>query len=137
MSLITLTPQQAADRARVSRGTIMNAIKDSSLIAIRDNRNRWQIPSDELAKWVSDRTANVSAKVSETPANADTSALSDQAARIAVLEAELRGKDQRIADLQQDRDSWKEQAQELARRTSEPALHAPAKRRWWWPLASG
>ena len=38
-----LTPQQAASRAQVSRGTIMNAIKDRHLVARRDNRNRSQL----------------------------------------------------------------------------------------------
>ncbi|PAU91219.1 helix-turn-helix domain-containing protein, partial [Paracoccus salipaludis] len=49
-----LTPQQAASRAQVSRGTIMNAIKDGHLFARRDNRNRWQIEPADLLKWLSD-----------------------------------------------------------------------------------
>lgn len=133
MTLIKLTPQQAATRANVSRGTIMNAIKDGNLSAMRDNRNRWQISADQLAKWLSDRTDNISDK----PVTNNTIELPPpdrNAIRVAVLEAELKGKDQRIADLERDRDSWKEQAQELARRPLEPIPPAPVKRRRWWPF---
>lgn len=115
MTVVKLTPQQAADRANVSRGTIMNAIKERSLVAFRDNRNRWQIDDNELSKWLSARTGidtgNSVNPDSQTPVPIDENII-----RIAVLEAELRGKDQRIADLERDRDDWKAQAQELARR---------------------
>lgn len=134
MTVSKLTPQQAADRAGVSRGTIMNAIKDGSLIAFRDNRNRWQIDDNELLKWLSSRTGidtgNSVNPDSQTPVPIDENVI-----RIAVLEAELRGKDQRIADLERDRDDWKAQAQELARRDILSAPPAPpSRRRRWWPF---
>lgn len=120
MTLTKLTPQQAAERAGVSRGTIMNAIKDSSLLAFRDNRNRWQIPVEELSKWMSERSDIATVGVdSSLPSRAEENLI-----RIAVLEAELKNKDQRISDLEHDRDSWKEQAQSLAKR----------RPRRWWPF---
>lgn len=120
MTLIKLTPQQAAERAGVSRGTIMNAIKDSSLSAFRDNRNRWQIPVEDLSKWMSERSDIATVRVdSSLPPRAEENLI-----RIAVLEAELKNKDQRILDLEHDRDSWKEQAQSLAKR----------RPRRWWPF---
>lgn len=120
MTLTKLTPQQAAERAGVSRGTIMNAIKDSSLSAFRDNRNRWQIPVEELSKWMSERSDIASVRVdSSLPPRAEENLI-----RIAVLEAELKNKDQRISDLEHDRDSWREQAQSLAKR----------RPRRWWPF---
>ena len=134
MTVAKLTPQQAADRANVSRGTIMNAIKDGNLTALRDNRNRWQINDNELSKWLSARTSNDTGnRVNpdrQTPVPIDENVI-----RIAVLEAELRGKDQRIADLERDRDDWKAQAQELARRDipSGPP-DPPSRRRRWWPF---
>lgn len=124
MTLATLTPKQAAGRAKVSRGTIMNAIKDGSLSAFRDNRNHWQIHPDKLSEWLTSRgvivtdidTVNgVKTDAVETPKT------DENAIRIAVLEVELKARDQRISDLERDRDSWKEQAQQLARRP----------RRWW------
>lgn len=126
-----LTPHQAAARAKVSRGTIMNALKDGALIGFRDNRNRWQIKPDELARWLSDRTGTASVKAY----NSDTlkiPAVDEKDLRVAVLEAELKGKEQRIADLERDRDDWKAQAQELARcNLPNVQLATPPRRRWW------
>lgn len=105
----------------------MNAIKDGSLIAFRDNRNRWQIKAEHLSNWMAERTgiATVRTATLDTPSPQPPN---ENAIRLAVLEAELKGKDQRISDLERDRDqlerdrdSWREQAQELARRP----------RRWW------
>lgn len=118
MTLTRLTPQQAAERAGVSRGTIMNAIKDNGLSAFRDNRNRWQIPIEELSKWMSERSDIATVNVGSSLPPSDEGNL----IRIAILETELKSKDQRISDLERDRDSWKEQAQSLAK-------HRP--RRWW------
>lgn len=131
MTVTTLTPHQAAARAKVSRGTIMNALKEGALTGFRDNRNRWQIKLDDLSKWLSDRTGSASGKTD----NSDTrkpSSIDENTLRIAVLEAEIKGKDQRIVDLERDRDDWKAQAQELARRDiSTMPLAAPSRRRWW------
>lgn len=109
----------------------MNALKHGNLTGFRDNRNRWQIKSEDLAKWLSDRTDNVSEKAdnidSQRPLTIDENAL-----RVAVLKAELKGKEQRISDLERDRDDWKAQAQELARRdTFAQAKPSPRHRRWW------
>lgn len=134
MTVAKLTPQQASDRANVSRGTIMNAIKNGSLIALRDNRNRWQIDDNELLKWLLLRTSTDTG--SSVNSNSQTPVpINENLIRIAVLEAELRGKDQRIADLERDRDDWKAQAQELARRDIPSAPPAsPSRRRRWWPF---
>lgn len=127
-----LTPQQAASRAKVSRGTIMNAIKDRHLVARRDNRNRWQIDPADLSKWLSDRSDIATVKT----VNLDSQQMppsDENLIRIAALEAELKGKNQRIADLERDRDAWKAQAQELARRDVPQVQIAPPHppRRWW------
>lgn len=130
MSLLTLTPQQAASRAKVSRGTIMNAIKDGHLVAMRDNRNRWQIDPTDLSKWLSDRSDIATVK-SFTIDSQPLPLPDENLIRIAVLEAELKGKDQRIGDLERDRDDWKAQAQELARRDVPQGQIASPPRRWW------
>ncbi|MFZ3581889.1 helix-turn-helix domain-containing protein [Loktanella sp. DJP18] len=108
MTLTTLTPQQAADKASVSRGTIMNAINDKTLVALRDNRNRWQISADNLSKWMADRTDNISDIISDNADKPDSEAahqFDEKAMRIAVLETEVKAKDQRISDLEQERDA--------------------------------
>jgi hypothetical protein len=130
-----LTPQQAASRAKVSRGTIMNAIKSRHLLATRNNRNCWQIDPYNLSKWLLDRSDITTVKA----VNIDSQKVpspDENLIRIAVLKAELKGKDQRIADLERDRDDWKAQAQELARRDVpevqiDPAV--PPRRGWRWP----
>ena len=127
-----LTPQQAASRAQVSRGTIMNAIKDGHLFSRRDNRNRWQIEPADLLKWLSDRSDIATVKA-VTIDRQQVPPPDETLIRIAMLEAELKGKDQRIADLERDRDEWRAQAQELARRDApqEQSAPAPPPRRWW------
>ena len=127
-----LTPQQAASRAQVSRGSIMNAIKDGHLFARRDNRNRWQIEPADLLKWLSDRSDIATVKA-VTIDRQQVPPPDETLIRIAMLEAELKGKDQRIADLERDRDEWRAQAQELARRDApqEQSAPAPPPRRWW------
>lgn len=128
-----LTPQQAASRAQVSRGTIMNAIKGMHLIARRDNRNRWQIDPADLSKWLSDRSDIATVK-GVNPDSQQVPPPDENLIRIAVLEAELKGKDQRIADLERDRDDWKAQAQELARRdVLQGQIDSLAPLRRWWP----
>lgn len=137
MTATTLTPQQAAARAKVSRGTIMNALKDGSLTGFRDNRNRWQITLDDLSKWLSGRTENASFKGGNLDIHQHTRkppAIDENTLRIAVLEAEIKGKDQRIFDLERDRDDWKAQAQEMARRDIPYVQLASPPRRRWWPF---
>ena len=102
--MASLTPQQAATRANVSRGTIMNAIKNKDLMARRDNRNRWQISPSDLSNWMTGRPDIVS----DNSYKFDTTMLAsadEKTIRIAVLEAELKAKDQRISDLEQERDA--------------------------------
>lgn len=134
MTMTMLTPQQAADHAKVSRGTIMNALKCGSLVGFRDNRNRWQIKSDDLSKWLSVRADNAT----DRSGRSDTYIIrpnDENTLRIALLEAEIKGKDQRIFDLERDRDDWKAQAQELARHDiSNASVIAQPRRRRWWPF---
>lgn len=99
----------------------MNALNSGALVGFRDNRNRWQIKPHDLSKWLAERSDNATVRYGNTNAPKQP-AVDERTLRIAVLEAEVKGKDQRISDLERDRDDWKKQAQELAR-------HRP--RRWW------
>lgn len=54
---VTLSPEQAAKVAKVSRGTINNAIRSGALPAQRDNRNRWRIRDEDLRAWMDGRPA--------------------------------------------------------------------------------
>tara|TARA_Y100000589_G_scaffold292995_2_gene297524 strand:+ start:788 stop:1096 length:309 start_codon:yes stop_codon:yes gene_type:complete len=86
-----LSPQKAAEKSGWSRATIMNALKNRELKAIRNNRGHWQIREEDLSEWVSERGDSVTGIVSQA---ADT--------RVQVLEAELRGKDALIEQLRAD-----------------------------------
>jgi hypothetical protein len=105
----------------------MNAINDKSLMAARDNRNRWQIDPKNLSKWMADRLITISGINTDKADtnNTKTEITADEKSiQIAVLKAEARVKDQRILDLEGDRNSWRDQAQQLAQN----------KQRRWWPF---
>jgi len=92
-----LTPAKAAKKAGVSRGTIMNALKNRDLKATRNNRNHWQIQDEDLSKWMAGRGDIIT----DMPVSEPDTELSGQ---IQVLQAELRGRDALIEQLRSDLD---------------------------------
>ena len=52
------SPQQAANKAGVSRRTVMSAIENMQLPAHRNNRNHWSIRPTDLANWMQEREKN-------------------------------------------------------------------------------
>ena len=113
-----LSPQKAADKAKVSRKTIMNAINAKTLNARRNNRNRYEIDEDDLKAW-SDSRENVVLSDTPTATFNESIRLEEQlvAAKNTIVErdntiAEIKAdKDTAIADLKTERDDWKSQAQ--------------------------
>jgi excisionase family DNA binding protein len=99
-----ITLGQAARQCGVSKGTLSKAISTGKLSATRNEDSSWSIDAAELARYVE---ANRHRFRSETfkPERPETDQATD------ALVAELRGV---IADLRQDRDHWREQAQRLA-----------------------
>lgn len=110
-----MTPEQAAQVAKVSRWTILRAIKAQHLQARRDNRNRWQIRPQDLQEWCAHtvRTPTIetpapnAAQADETPTL--RAALAAETAR---ADAAERARDQAEAD----RNQWRDMAQTLAQR---------------------
>ena len=49
----TLSPRQAATRAKCGRSSIMRALSSGDLKAIRDNSGNWQISPEALDDWLS------------------------------------------------------------------------------------
>ena len=49
------SPQKAANKAGVSRTTIMRAIENMRLPAHRNNRNHWSIRPTDLSNWMQER----------------------------------------------------------------------------------
>lgn len=91
----------------------MRAIKRHELKAIRNNKNHWKIDSDELDRWSAStvRTVEVAHPVHTPSDNAET------LAHVASLEAENGQLRERLLEVKEDRDAWRELAQ----------------RRRWWP----
>jgi excisionase family DNA binding protein len=103
MDRIFLSPRQAAERAGCGRSSIMRALSSGDLPAHRDNRNAWQIETEALDKWASDRSGHVldNARTEILDRSGqDRTPLSDTPetlARLAVAEA-------RLADVTAERD---------------------------------
>lgn len=110
-----LTPNEAAQRAGCGRSSIMRALKEGSLQAIRDNRNRWQIDPIELDRWRGERPD--SDRLVTPVIDMDTSGQVADTVQIAALQAENGQLRERLDELRQDRDAWRGQAEKLA---SEP-----------------
>lgn len=110
--LAHLSPAQAAQAASVSRWTIMRAIKNHELKAIRDNKNHWRIDPNEFDRWSASTVRTVEdAQPVHTPKDS-VETLVKLAAETARADAAERARDQAEAD----RDAWREMAQ---------------RRRWW------
>lgn len=90
----------------------MRALASKSLKANRDNRNRWQIELADLEEWAADRpmSANRDRTVSANMSDHDR----DQIAEMARLEAENGQLRERLDELREDRDAWRQQAELLA-----------------------
>jgi len=112
-----LSPQKAAKRAGVGRTTIVRALSSSELRAFRDNLGRWKIEPEAIDDWLSMR-----AKRSGDGQSPDMTPFADDSSQyrtmvrseVAVLEAEKRGLEARLADTQAERDAWRDQAERLA-----------------------
>lgn len=148
--------------AKVSRRTIMRAIDNKELLAIRDNRNRWQITRQELEKWAGAQwapsgqrppDAHPDAHLAQSDAQlsgADRDSLAEDlaAARLTIAQLEARleeraalvsAADARARMAEADRDRWRALAEKLTDRLAErpadppPEPTAPPRRAWRWP----
>ena len=114
-----ISPAHAAQSKNVSRRTIMRAIENLELRAIRDNRNHWKIDPQDLDRWA-DAQSMSSGRAHPSLPNLPTS---DLEAKLAVAEAQRDAAKEQVTDLQKDRDRWREMAEKLAEKP---------RRRWWW-----
>lgn len=106
----TLTPQKAADRARVGRSSIMRALESGNLKAIRNNKGRWQITPEALNDWLSMRpdAPDRSNDRQSPPMTADTP---ETLIKLAVAEARLTDAQTAFTEMRADRDAWRAQAE--------------------------
>lgn len=113
---MSYTLQRAADACGVNKSTILRAVKSGRISGSKDDAGVWHVEAVELHRVF----PPVEASSAAVPQHASTDA----------LVAELRAV---IADLRQDRDAWRAQAERLA-------LPVPPKsgQTWWqWLRSTG
>lgn len=153
-----ITLGNAAKQLGVSKPTISKAIAKGQLSAQRREDGSFAIDPAELMRWwegvrhrfqpqpVYDfQRATPSGDAEVLPSNpADTSnagnSSADVAARLATLEAEVKGMRNLLAEVKQSRDDWKAQAERLTLALpapEKPAPQVPAEPRPWWRRLAG
>lgn len=133
----SLSPAEAAKRAGVSRGTIMNALKSKALYGWRDNQNRWKIAPDDLAKWMADRG-------SPAPDNGTDNSMTALHLENAELRGEIKALSVKLdavqetlkrseADLLREREGRAQDKADAAKREAwaRGQIEALSRRRWW------
>lgn len=104
-----MSPAQAAQRAGVSRWTVMRAINSQELKAFRDNKNQWKIPLEALQGWraSTERTDDEAHKLHTPQISEELLELREKlAVAVGRAEAAERARDQ----AEVDRDRWHELA---------------------------
>lgn len=130
---------QAAKAAGVSTATITRAIKRGRISAAKDDAGSWRIDPAELHRVFPPVAAQDD---TEDSLKGDATLLQDGDLRreVAVLEERLRSAealrvmaDELRAAAEQDRDSWRAQAERLTKALPAPTAEPPQpKRRRWW-----
>lgn len=106
-----MTPQQAANRAKVGRTTIMQALKSQELKGSQSNNGRWKISEEALEDWMSLRPDSDRAsrqKATQTDSVNVSSELVEAKIEIAKLTAENAGLEARLLDAHAERDRLSE-----------------------------
>jgi excisionase family DNA binding protein len=141
-----VTLGQAARLTGLGKTTITRAIKAGKLSATRRGDGSYEIDPSELSRVYSVRpepadTVTQSGHVAHqaTPAATprETPETPDVTARVASLEAEVRGLKDLLAEVRQSRDEWKDQASRLVLALPPPdqVKAEPPSRSWWRRLA--
>jgi excisionase family DNA binding protein len=142
----TLTLEQAAKHAGVSRWTVSRALQAGRLLGLRDNRGRWRVDLTALDAWAAEQTRTVLHPV-QAALHSEQHCAEEQAdgtlhdVQIAVLRTRLDLAEVRMGELTRERDEAQADARaqrELlaaARAREEPAqaraLAAEADRDAW------
>jgi len=112
-----MSPAQAAQAAGVSRWAIMRAINSHKLKAHRDNRNNWQVSTEDLDQWCAHSVRQQHPAHPSAHPDVGPELREKLAGETARADAAERARDQ--AEL--DRDRWREMAEKLAEKP----------KRWW------
>ena len=130
--------KQAAELTGRNQSTIHRAMKNGKLsYTVDDNGQRWIDPA-ELERWAAQNpTASGSNDVTQGQSNevqvAELRAeLQAERIRVAGLQERLADKDATVADLREDRDRWRAQAERLVLTDQREEAKKPTRR--WWQL---
>jgi excisionase family DNA binding protein len=129
MHTMSMTLAEAAAACGIDKSTVRRAVRSGRISGVRDELGVWRVEPVELHRIFPPAVARTEGAPAAAPLHAPPDAA---AAANGALVAELRAV---IADLRQDRDHWREQAQRLAlpKPAEREADHGQAKRRSWWP----
>ena len=119
---MSYTLAEAAAACGINKSTVLRAVKSGRISGTKDEFGTWHVEAVELHRVFPPATASSEAMPRHAPPDAATDA----------LVAELRAV---IADLRQDRDQWREQAQRLALPAPRPA--EPPVTWWRWLRSTG
>lgn len=137
----SLSLRDAATAAHVSKSTILRAIQSGRLSAARLEGGGYAIDPAELFRVYPPRNASApvqsDAVGQDTPPpapDAPTSATEALNVQIEMLREMLSRADREAADLREDRDRWRSQAENAQRLITDQSTTAP---RSWWRRAFG
>lgn len=130
--MTTLSLRQAADQAGTSKSTIFRAIKAGRLSAARTDDGGFAIDPAELFRVYPPKSGPAAAEqIAERAAGqgATAHASHELELKMAVMDAELRGLKDMVAELRSARDQWQQQAERVTL-----AISGPERRSWWQRL---
>jgi hypothetical protein len=120
-----LSAREAAEQVGLTKQAIIKAIRKGTISAEKDVNGEWRIDPAELFRVyqvvkVADNHQQPAAAIVDPGLQREV-AFRDE--KIALLEGQL-------ADLREDRDRWRAQAEQATRLLTD---QRPGKRRKWWP----
>jgi excisionase family DNA binding protein len=124
-----LSPQKAAEEAGVSRRTIMVAIESQQLKAHRNNKNHWKIRPEDLEEWLQERGTFKKPTISDS--SSDSNSEISLKIKLVEVETKLEAAERTIENLQNEKEAWKQQAENLTETikniSTEPKPKQPRK----------
>jgi hypothetical protein len=122
-----LSAREAGDRVGLTKQAIVKAIKNGRISATKDDTGEWRIDPAELFRvYPPVPTDGSNPSPTETPNDS------------AGLRREIELLRERIDDLVEDRDHWREQAQQALRMiTDQRPVTQPSEHRGWWRRLRG
>ena len=116
MDRTSYSPREAARIIGCGRSSIMRALTNGELKAVRDNRNSWKIAREDLLSWSSKRAEPDRSGPDRSVVRSDAELPDRLADQLADAEKRAAVAEARLSDAIADRDEWRA----LASRLSEP-----------------